>query len=248
MLDEGCYALAIGMHLWNSKKKTLASIGREDCDITVSGWRHNISRVHCTFHIHPESGAILFQDRSVAKSTLVSHLNTKEYGFETKRETRQVMVHPEFNDFISFGGVNKDLYRFRLVWKSNIDSTVHAVRDYIPRPLDFARPWCDRTTVVGSKEREAHRYHLRVQQNLLKHPMRFFQKGEKALGSGGFGSVFPAFDVDSGRCLAVKKIRYKEDEDLVRAKGNVEAEAHVAALLNHVSPVSCLSNGVQCGN
>jgi len=232
--------LAIGMHTYDSQNMTLASIGRRGCSITFCALGQDLSRVQCTFHIHPDSGEILFKDQSTAKSSRVSRyddaMDTK--SFEFRGELRQVVVHREFNDFISFGGARKDMYKFKLVW--NPKFSPRSVRAQFPRLLNPATPLAERTTLLIRSEEEAEsvRRTLRVQQ---KHrgnlEVRYHLTSNTEVGSGGYGTVFPALDVDSGDEIAVKKFRNEGLETYAEAQWRIQEEARVTALLDNVSSI-----------
>jgi len=235
--EEDEPGLAIGMHTYSSQNMTMASIGRSGCSITFCASGQDLSRVQCTFHIHPDSGEILFKDQSTAKSSRVSHFNAAK-SFELRGEHRQVVVHREFNDFISFGGAKKDMYTFKLVW--NPKFSPRSVRARFPRPLNPATPLAERTTLLIRSEEEAEsiRRTLRVQQ---KHrgnlEMRYHLTSNTEVGSGGYGTVFPALDVDSGDEIAVKKFRNEGLDTYAEARWRIQEEARVTALLDNVSSI-----------
>jgi len=232
LLHTGRPALAIGMHIWDPQKKTLATVGKKNCDITISGCRSNISRLHCIFSFHPVSREILFQDLSAAHSTSVTSLGDREFPIDPYRERREVVVHPDFNDIISIGGVHNNLFVFRIVW--NEKTVLQKVREQLDRPHDVAE-LC-RSTIPEPAELEQVRFQFRVRQNHLrsKFPLRFFQTSHIPLGKGGYGVVFSAIDVDLGHRLAVKRI-LQSDRTLEHVMENFHREVHVAASLNHVS-------------
>jgi len=235
-LKSGEPALAVGMHTWDPQKKTLATVGKKNCNITISGWRSNISRLHCTFSFHPESGEILFQDVSAANSTSVTSQDIREFPIDPHRERRQVVLHPEFNNIIGIGGEHSDLFVFILVWNDKVDPK--EVKDQLSRSSDVAK--VGHSTILGPAEIEEVRFRFRVRQNYLrsKFPLRVFQTSKIPLGKGGYGVVFPAIDVDLGHRLAVKRIRERgpnNDSTLEHVMENFHREVHVAASLNHVS-------------
>jgi len=236
MLKSGEPALAVGRHTWDEQKKTLATVGKKNCNITISGRRSTISRLHCTFSFHPESGEILFQDVSAANSTSVSSVRSRKYSIDPLRERRQVVLHPKFNNIISIGGEHSDLFVFMLVWNDKVDPK--EVKDQLSRSSDVAT--LGHSTILGPAEIEEVRFQFRVRQNYLqsKFPLRFFQTSDTPLGEGGYGVVYPAIDVDLGHRLAVKRFQVPgpdSDRTLEHVMENLQREVRVAALLNHVS-------------
>lgn len=232
--SDGNLALNIGFHIRGKSSKTLATLGRGfDADIYVEG--SNIARIQCSFEIDFDTGIVMFCDRSLAKSSQVFGENAMP--FEHKR-IRQVLVNHKLNDIIGMGGERRDLIRFRLVWYQNPEKTVETIKNYktllcgrvenprLARTMDEAP-----TSLPSCRETRPHTVHTA---RSLQLKMRYVTM--RSAGSGTFGEVFKAIDVDSGKFMAVKIL--KRPTIISEAENwrvSVKREVEILSNISHVS-------------
>ena len=186
--------LDIGFHIGSASRYTLATLGRSGADITIEG--SSISRIHCSFEIHQDSGAVMLYDRSNSQSTQVCGKNATP--FELGR-IRRVVVGEQLNTEIGIGGVGCDLVRFKLVWHQRSLDMEEQVRNRIDNPR-LTRTVDEVPTVVPSQRL------TRIHTPGERVPILRYAKVVE-LGRGEFGEVCKAVDVDTGRYLAAKIIK-----------------------------------------
>ncbi|KAM3501324.1 hypothetical protein MY11210_009389 [Beauveria gryllotalpidicola] len=192
---KGLYGLDIGLHIGSKSRYTLATIGR--CgDIIVEGLA--ISRIQCSFEINEDNKEeIMLQDRSTNKST--QFFGETAMPFEPGRPHRRVVIDPTVNLDFGFGGAACDLYRFRIIWheRTKLAADIRIkTREDNPRQT---RTILDEPLTVAPS-RPITRIH--TPGNLQK--IRYSKR--QKLGSGAFGEVWKAANVDSGEYLAVKRV------------------------------------------
>lgn len=217
------YGLTIGCQSHLKSARTLTTIGR-DADILVPLLHDDpqacISRIQCSFELHEDSGEILLYDRSCFQNTQVDGPDT--FPFQSERVPRRVLVNRTINTILRFGNPDASLFKFRIVWHSE------PPRAALDLPSVPENPRMMRTQELRPKgpqtENSLHN-HVQVEES---HPLRYFE-GDK-VGSGLFGSVYKAVDVDSGRLLAVKKIVPEESEaQYIRREIDIlKATSHVS--------------------
>ncbi|KAH7134620.1 kinase-like domain-containing protein [Dactylonectria estremocensis] len=166
---------------------TLATLGR-DGDVSVQG--SSISKVQCSFEIESDTGLVVWGGNAAP--------------FERERP-RKVVVLPDLNTIIGMGGVGGALVQFELHWHVETGEVADRVKfrqrstlDENPR-LAQTTNWAD--TALPS--RMGTRVHMAGPQ---KPRIRYRISGDP-LGSGRFGTVYPAINVDTGRFMAVKILR-----------------------------------------
>ena len=222
----------IGFHIDNrSSKNTLATLGRNGCNIYLKP--SSISRVHCSFEIDDlDSGIVMFYDRSHKHNTRVSGENS--IPFERGRAPRKVLVHPGLNETISLGGVNGTLFEFRIEWIQNEQKIIELAR---------ARRAEKQGTITNPREARTFDPSETVLPSLLMTPeqafetpgsmgIRYFKQELK--GNGSYGTVWQAIDVDSGRVMAMKQIRWvrgQHDRNHIR---KVRREVELMRIARHV--------------
>jgi hypothetical protein len=143
----------------------------------------------------------MLYDRSSGQTTQVSGENAMpfEYG-----RLRRVVVLEGLNTIITMGREQRDLVQFELVWHRDPTQTVEKIKNYEARlwrqegTPHLART-VDETPTILLSQWKTRPYTL----GQLK--MRYVKVGAP-LGSGQFGAVHKAIDVDSGNFMAVKII------------------------------------------
>ena len=197
-LENGRLALDIGHIRSKSGTNTLATLGRGDTDIFVAG--SSISKVQCSFEIDLDTKIVMLYDRSHSQTTQVFGENATpfEYG-----RVRKVVVQKELNTIIGMGGEGRKLVQFELVWHQGPIETIDKINNLAfghqenPR---LARTIDDADTVLPSR-RET-RPHTPGTGQLKMRYARVVM-----LGSGHFGEVYKAINVDSGKFMAVKILK-----------------------------------------
>jgi hypothetical protein len=146
----------------------------------------------------------MLYDRSFAKSTQVFGANATpfEYG-----RSRKVLVQEGLNAIIGIGGVKCDLVRFKLEWHQDPTQAAETIKNYeaaLPCGREehprLARTVDEAPTEVPSPRKTRTHTPYALGQRQLK--MRYVKIHR--LGSGQFGAVHKAIDVDSGKLMAVK--------------------------------------------
>ncbi|POS68914.1 G2-specific protein kinase nim-1 [Diaporthe helianthi] len=112
---------------------------------------------------------------------------------------------------IAVGGVNCDLITFKLDWRAPPPGTLKMVQQREVTRLP-QNPRLERT---GPDDRETPLPTMPPTQTHFRLPKRPMIRWAKVdnIGSGAFGRVDRAVDVDSGRLIAVKTIRIRENQD-----------------------------------
>lgn len=200
-LPDGAEALDVGFHIRGKSSTTLATLGRGiEADIYIEG--STISKVQCSFEINLETGVVMFYDRSHGCSSQVFGENATP--FERGR-SRRVLVQRRLNTIIGMGGEGRNLILFRLEWHQDPAHTAEAIKKYDAMLCGrLENPRLARTVDEAPTElpsRRETRLHTPGQRQLKKRSVAV--AGGK-LGSGQFGTVYKAIDVDSGKLMAVK--------------------------------------------
>jgi hypothetical protein len=234
-LPNGVEGLDVGFHIRGKPSKTLATIGRgTEADIRVEDIRaegSTISTIQCSFEIDFETGVVMLYDRSHARRTQVSGENATP--FEPRR-IRKVLVQQNLNTIIGMGGKRQDLFQFRLEWHQNPTNTAKIIKDC--GALAHSRvenPQLTRT--VDATPHTPGQRHLE---------MRYMKVGPK-LGSGQFGTVHKAIDVDSGKFMAVKILERpttasKQEEWRQSLYYALKREVEALSRISHVSESSSM--------
>ncbi|KAI0548152.1 kinase-like domain-containing protein [Xylaria curta] len=210
---------------------TLATMGR-DGDIILEG--NTISKKQCSFEINQDTNVILFYDRSHTGTCQVYEFpGSQTKPFESGRP-RKVVVGSKLNRCIGLGGTHCNLYQFRLDWKETIQSTMNKVKKREGLALEENTRLAD--TVDESDTILPSRMETRVHNTVPSQPkLRWVLI--QPLGSGAFGEVHKAVNVDNGTLLAVKKLKSAktgtEPEYLKRLKASWRQEAKNLSDLNH---------------
>ncbi len=234
--SNGKEALDIGFHIRGKSSTTLATLGRGvEADIYMEG--SSIAKVQCSFEIDLEAGVVMLYDRSHGCTTQVFGENATP--FEHGR-IRKVLVQQDLNTIIGMGGEGRDLVQFELEWHQDPTRTAESIKNYDALPCGrvenprFARTVDEAPTDLPSR-RET-RPHTPTQ---LK--MRYVPVGPP-LGSGQFGTVYKAIDVDSGKFMAVKIVERPEKISQQEAwRKLLKREVEILCNISHVSKTSLIS-------
>ncbi|KAI1734089.1 kinase-like domain-containing protein [Xylaria scruposa] len=180
---------------------TLAIMGR-DGDIILAG--KNISKKQCSFEINQDTNVVMFYDRSFRNTCQVYEFPGSETKKFELRRHRKVAVGAKLNRVIGLGGPDCNIYQFRLDWKENLHLTLNKVKKRECLDLEentrLAETIDDSDTVLPSQMET--RVHNTVPRDL---PLRWARVN--TLGSGSFGEVYRAVNVDNGTLLAVKRLK-----------------------------------------
>ena len=223
----------IGFHIGSQHSiNTLVTLGRDDCDICLRP--KAIARTQCSFEIDDlDTGIIMFYDRSHKQNTRVS--GSSAQLFEKGRSPRKVLVWPGINDEISMGGINGETFEFEIEWlvkEGEIQKTARDHREAGKRMVTnprVARTRDPTETVAGSAIMSPDEAFISPHQL----GMRYFR--QKMLGSGSFGTVWRAIDVDSGRVMAVKRCNYVQGSQPQEYVQRVRREVELMRRAKHVS-------------
>lgn len=211
--------LSVGLHIVSKSRFTLATIGRSGADISVEG--ANISRIQCSFEVHETTEEIMLYDRSAAQTTQVCGRKSTPFRAGT---VRRVVVDKKTNLEFAFGGIDRNLVHFRIVWlKSDYDLT-EPISNREDHPC-FARTVDDDLAIAPSIR--ATRIHIGGNRLDIRYSPR------KQLGKGAFGTVWKIANIDTGEHYALKKMEWPElqSRKYIAMKREVEALSR----LSHVS-------------
>ncbi|KAI1153672.1 kinase-like domain-containing protein [Nemania diffusa] len=232
---NGTRVLDIGhIHSISGNTTTLATLGR-NADIIVGG--SSISRVQCSFEIDPDTNIVMLYDRSHSLSTQVFGDDAMPFQYG---RPRKVVVHQTVNTVIGMGGEKRDLVLFELHWYYDPASAMEKVKDRQSAALEdnprLARTIDEADTSLPSR-RETRPHTSGPRQSQI----RYTEIGE-ALGSGAFGTVHQVVDVDTGRLMALKVLKFPPGESERAALLNlVKREVEVLSRLNHPHIVDYIS-------
>lgn len=227
----GGFALDVGRNIRSrSSTNTLATLGRGDTDIHVSG--RSIARIQCSFEMDPDTGIVMLYDRSHSQSTQVFG----EFATPFKPDrTRKVVVQKNLNTVIGMGGVGQNLVMFELIWHHTPLEGMRQVSDQYRSMGDYDENSCFARTVVDDADtvpptRAATRIHTPARDHRIR-----YAKIPPQLGAGTYGAVHRAVDVDSGKLIAVKTVKQPASQDLQQWKVHLKREVDNLSQLDHVS-------------
>lgn len=242
---------------WQSATTTtLATIGRgHGADIYISNT--HISKIQCYFDFNPDTGIVMIHDVSNSMGPTMKFIGQNAKSFEPNRRPWQVAVTPSVNTELAMGGPNRDSYLFELIWHhtskaeqyGKLHGSVYNILD--PRAADtlYLASIVDvtmvsdfissRAAVTAQQTRVTSRLHT-VPSSPNTGKIRF--DVINGLGSGTFGAVTKAVDVDTGRLIAIKKIRIKKNGNAPARNDVWVAEVNSLSNLVHVSASSLHSH------
>ncbi|KAI0483463.1 kinase-like domain-containing protein [Xylaria cf. heliscus] len=157
-----------------------------------------------------------------------------EYG-----RSRKVVVSSRINRRIGLGGAGRNLYQFRLDWKQDLSGTMAKVKKRGALALQensrLAETIDEPGTILPSQMNT--RVHINGPRRL---PIRWAKVAH--LGTGGFGEVCKAVDVDNGNLMAVKTFKdAKAGIDIHRLKRSWKREIEIFSKMNHPNIVKYIS-------
>jgi hypothetical protein len=242
-LPNGTLALDVGFHIRGKSSKTLATLGRGvDADIFVEG--SSIAKVQCSFEIDLDTGVVMFYDRSHGCTSQVFGENAMPFEYE---RVRKVLVQKGLNTIIGMGGERRNLVQFKLEWHQDPTQTAETIKDYDALPCGrVENPRLARTVDEAPTDlpsRRETRPHTPGQRQLK---MRYVTVVGGKLGSGQFGTVHKAIDVDLGKFMAVKILerptRASKQEDWRQSLYYaLKREVETLSKISHVSKSSLTS-------
>ncbi|CAG9992162.1 unnamed protein product [Clonostachys byssicola] len=109
--EIGTAALSVGLIPSAKGGRTIVTLGRKG-DITVEDEGEDISDVHCSFKINPETGVVMLHDKSDNDTTHVRGHNFRERG------SRKVAMTPGKYELFKIGRHRK--IEFKLVWFGDV--------------------------------------------------------------------------------------------------------------------------------
>lgn len=216
-------------------KATLATLGRNG-DIELEG--SSIAKTQCSFEIDLETKVVMFYDRSHSQTSKV--FGQGAIPFEYGRP-RKVVVQENVNTMIGMGGVGRDLFLFKLVWHHSPAKAMDILKERESTTLGYEEhprlaQTVEETDTVMPPQRETRLHRAGLQQPKLRYTKI------KDLGSGNFGAVYKAVDVDSGKLLAVKRLTRPpgatEQEWRTLLQKGIRGEIDILSSISHVSETS----------
>ncbi|KAK2762587.1 hypothetical protein FQN54_000760 [Arachnomyces sp. PD_36] len=191
-------ALSVGS-VPSKSPTSLITIGRDPGnDIYVE--HDSVSRVQCSFEIHPRSQAVMIWDRSNQGSTQVLHQEGSD-TFPIQAWRRKVVVHKGVNTAFGIGEGDDDtpVVRFRMEWHQNFpDNNQILMKPSLSQ---------ERLSLVASrtlKSMESKGFPDPLTGEIL--PLRHGGPIEGAACSE-FGTVSTVLDLDSGDIVALKVLK-----------------------------------------
>lgn len=215
------YGFDIGTHIGNQSKSflTIVKLGRSLCDIILPDG--TVSKLHCQFEFNRDTKVVMLRDESSSRSTKT--FGDDAVSFELGRDPRRIMIAPNVNTELGIGGSKSNLYTFKLIWYQK-EAQVHNLEQLLMDRMEipeFAQT-IDETATVAPSTRGT-RIHATGQTDI-----RWTK--DRPLGSGSYGDVWAAFDVDTGAQFAVKKVRNLSSNFV-----NLKREVQTMQRLRHVS-------------
>ncbi|KAG5917916.1 hypothetical protein E4U42_007070 [Claviceps africana] len=191
--------LTIPSHSCSSN--TIVTLGRgKATDIVIDG--QDISRLQCSFEIDDTTHMVMLHDRSVKGTTHVSG-SGNFMSFQQGRP-RIIVVCKEFNDIVRLGVFEETCVKFQLSWPNSPVQSEAIIRNRQVSTSKFKESPQDVRTNSGPETVLPSGYmQTRIHTPGSKQfPLRYHRLND--LAKGGFGTVYKAVNVDTGKLLAVK--------------------------------------------
>ncbi|WEW61729.1 hypothetical protein PRK78_007223 [Emydomyces testavorans] len=200
ILRNGQTVLDIGFNTRSKYPRALATLGSGDADILVKG--PGIAPVQCSFEIKWSTGVIMLRDSSIDHSTQV--FGPDAMPFQNGRP-RRVLVIKGLNSMLGMGSERHGAVRFELIWHDDAEQTMAKTRAL--RPKDKSQLNHNRLAGVSNNASSPHPLGGALASRLGRRAQKIRHFKLKSIGSGAFGEVFKAIDVDTGRLMAVKRFK-----------------------------------------
>lgn len=199
--QRGDFAIAIGHVRSTVNSSTLASIGRNADIIVHSG---SISQIQCLFELHPKAGSsfILLHDKSRLQTTQVFGSRCTPFT----RESRSTVIECGEDLQLGFGGIEGNLYLFDIEWHANQAQIKARLAKPVPLRDNPRLALTAEEIDMGPTQLQtpSHGMKTRIHVPAARRPN---YKTFESLGSGTFGQVFRALDIDLNISVAVKVFR-----------------------------------------
>lgn len=229
-------ALDIGFHIRSRSARTLAILGRgEDADVFIGG--SSISKIQCSFEINLDTKVVMLFDRSHAQTTQVDRSQDPRATttqFEDGRR-RQIVVMKHLNEIVRMGGSGRDLVKFEIEWHHDQPQTMQRINRRESLPLDYLQEVEETPQLAHTLSQDLDTLLPSRSQTTVHSPrpegptMRYLKLDR--LGSGTFGTVSQALDLDTGRFMAVKILHQPPGGGDYVGKREVD----ILSRINHVS-------------
>lgn len=229
-MQNGKLAFDIGFHVQQYSQTTLVTLGRNG-DIIIPG-RH-IRRCHCSFEIDDlATGIVRLWDQTTIKGTRVIGVNS--FPFQPGLE-RKVVFWPGCNTKFEICGAKQKRYEFCLDWIKETDTDiVEAIRPWLdPAMAAMEDPKVARTVVDDGDETFAPSHWPSKIHTTSPVKLRFIQR--KQLGSGSYGDVYRAIDIDTGKVVAVKRQQRPKEGWPQEMWTQLMLEVNIMNKIQHVS-------------
>ena len=221
--DDGKIVLDIWRVLSTSGDTTLATLGRTG-DVFVEG--SNISRIQCSFEVHPDTGLVMFQDRSRSHTTQVFGENVIQFAHG---RPRKVVLFNDTQTIIGFGGEHQDLVQFEVKWPHEAPQREMALaeeREENPRQAQTIDQ--DNTALPSQRQ-------TRIHASQLSEPKLRWRPAGEELGRGRSSVVFKAVNCDTGHFFAVKEFNHVASAE---QRDRLKREVEILSSMSHVSETS----------
>jgi hypothetical protein len=204
----------------------MARLGR-NADLILQ--QRNVSAIHVSFELHPETRVVLLSVRAKRVSSVVVTPDGDLKEAEEEIEGDCVLGYGKTYE-VKISG-----YRFRLIWRSRCSTTLRelASREY-ERVLEQQANVRSRY-LPTEPDSEAHTWH-----NTRIHTARriLFREADgkprERIGGGQFGTVYRAVDLESGNAFAVKVMMLRAYPDPEHARAAAHREVKALQRLKHV--------------
>ena len=239
--DEGKLGLEIGYHVPSVPGgHIITRLGRNsDLILRETNPGKPVSAVHVSFEINPATHLVLLSARS--KYTASVSFKVEQKDAEDGPEQEQEIT----GDGVILYGQNYELtiasYTFILVWRNlSNDKAAHpdllktlAIQGY----QASVQQWQD----VKSRDRptrydnsEVRSWHFTRLRTAKEPAFDDIEELRQEIGSGGFGTVFKAFDRITGHAFAIKVVDLAKHQNVDAARALLHGEIKAMEGLHHV--------------
>ncbi|KAI8723305.1 Protein kinase domain-containing protein [Fusarium sp. LHS14.1] len=206
--------LDIGPQIASGSNETLAILGRVG---NIKFDDLEISPYHCSFELDQHNREeVILQDRSLDNSTQPYGQTAKP--FKQGHPHRRVLVDREINLQFGMGGPDHNLYQFQIYWHDQRDD------NRVGNP-HHARTIADEPPTSGPSPLYTG-IHAAGIWGMIRYSKR------KKLGKGAFGEVWKVADVDTGKHLAVKRLKMSHNH--FDEYSSLKQEARMLSSVSHV--------------